>query len=245
MLIATAAAVIFAGPTLLRLADDLRARSSRSFSLIPRWNLHLGGNAVRLLCLGATAFFSSLIAPDSNEPMSYFLWFLIIPFFVGSHFLTETKRRLYIDAETGLITWTRINRLWPFGRGDVAYIDPIAVVDSNEGRRLELFGIAVLHAFVRSNTGSPGSYSRKELLAIESAVNGYLEAFARHDTEERRDFRAAYREALERMHAPRRRQAAEKQAAHEQQVQRAEDNQGAREAWEERERLRKLDDKFR
>lgn len=242
IVVGAANALVFVVPTLVRLVSDTFTRSSRNYSWIPNKRLHLVTACLRLALIAGTLALSLLMPPTASSlwNLSSGALGLLLLFF---HFSGETKYRLYLDATTGLITWTRLSRIAPHWRRPVAFIDTASPLRESH---VDLFGLTRLVAHWNSSThGNGGDYSQKELDAICKDVNDYLAAFERHDSNEAHAYRTQFRQKYERKHAAANDRSAMAKADAELRTQEAQATQLAAQKQQEQERLRHIDNKFR
>jgi hypothetical protein len=247
LLIASAATLLFVGPVAYHLVSDIQTRPTRHFSLIP----HSLRHAAR--CVLTVGLISGAAVLSTNNPaLSSTLWGALLALLLGLSLIGATDRRLYINADTGLITWQRISWPWPTGRRNATFIDAVSGVHFDGGKKMNLLGVADLRQHWTTNyngsVSSEGHYSERTLNKIRERVNDYLRAFRRYDSEERQEKRDAFRKQVVLARAPRKERAEQRRLQAElEEAEKA--NQLARErqarkAKDKRERDRKLAHKF-
>jgi hypothetical protein len=248
LLIASAATLLFVGPIAYHLASDVHTRRTRHFSLIPHSFRHALRCVFSVGLIGAAAVLSS-----NNPDTSTVIWSVLLALLLGLSLAGVSDRRLYINADTGLITWQRISWPWATGRRKATFVDAVSGVRfKSSDRTMNLLGIARLeqHWTVNYNgsVSSSGHYSRRTLETICDRVNDYLRAFRRYDSEEKQTRRAAFRERVEVARAPRQKRIEQRrleaERAQAEKANQLEREREARKAKRESERERKLEEKF-
>jgi hypothetical protein len=194
---------LFVVPTLYHIVSDYRTRRARDFSLIPHKIRHTVGALFRLGLIAAA--FTTNIATDLS-PAVYGPYLIVALLSVVMIAVTVTDRRLFVDADTGLVTWQKISLPWWRPGARVAYIDKVASIAYNGERYMNLLGLAQLqqHWSVNYNgsVSTSGHYSESTLRRLAEAFNCYCRAFTRHDSGVDRARRRMVREALEEKLAP-------------------------------------------
>lgn len=205
---------LFVVPTLYHLISDYRTRHARDFSLIPHKGRHLVAALFRL------ALIAGAFAVNMAHDLIALTWlpYLGVAFASALMILfSATDRRLFIDAETGLLSWQKISLPWWRPRTRIAYIDRIGRLSYDGGRYLHLFGLATLQQRWSVNyngaVSTSGHYSEKTLHRLVATVNNYLAAFFRHDDGASRERRRLCCEQLEARLSPARKRKAARRAA--------------------------------
>ncbi|MBT8493756.1 MAG: hypothetical protein KJO07_11905 [Deltaproteobacteria bacterium] len=180
---------------------DLLTRRRKSFSLLAnRWR-HVAGAFLRLAFI-----IGAYIAVDAGG------W-PAMPAYLGAAFvggvliaLSDSDRCLRIDPDTGLVTWTKMTFPWFSDPLNVAFVDACHSLHYDDDRYLKIFGIAELERFwtvsYNGSDSTSGSYTKRRLRKIAKQVNAYLGAFRRHDSDEGRAAREAFRKAYRARIAP-------------------------------------------
>lgn len=248
LLVASAATLLFVGPIVFHLASDFHTRETRNFSVIPHKIRHAVRALLSLGLIGAAA------ALSTNAPAaSTTIWGVVLALLLGFSLVGATDRRLYINADTGLITWQRISVPWVATHRNATFIDAVSGVRyKRSDRTMDLLGIAKLQRYYSVNyngsNSTSGHYSEETLEDLCDGINDYLRAFRRYDSDEHHTKRAAYREQVELARAPREEQAEKRRQQAEREQAEKEDRlkreRQARAAKEQRERERKLEEKF-
>jgi hypothetical protein len=130
VLLGVMAVVLFVVPTVYQLVDDRRAQRSRSFSLVPCKIRHAIASALRLGIIVAAA----LIA-HSWEPV--FVWPLTTVLLLATLLVARSDKRLRIDGDTGLVTWTKMSNPLS-GRRKVLFVDDLKSLDFERKRKARL-----------------------------------------------------------------------------------------------------------